>query len=80
MSIGATRRSPPATRPPRSTTCGGRSPADSELPEVHLGLVRVYLATGKMREAKHHVERALRLDATHDEARKFAAMIERGPR
>ena len=54
--------------------------ADSELPEVHLGLVRVYLATGRVREAKHHVERALRLDATHDEARKFAAMIERGPR
>ena len=54
--------------------------ADSELPEVHLGLVRVYLATGRVREAKHHVERALRLDATHEEARKYAAMIERGPR
>lgn len=52
---------------------------DSELPEVHVGLVRVYLATGQMREAKHHVERALRLDATHVEARKYAAMIERGP-
>lgn len=54
--------------------------ADSELPEVHVGLVRVYLATGQMREAKHHVERALRLDATHEEARRYAAMIERGPR
>lgn len=53
--------------------------ADSELPEVHVGLARVYLATGQMREAKHHVERALRLDATHEEARKYAAMIERGP-
>ena len=52
--------------------------ADSELPEVHVGLARVYLATGQMREAKHHVERALRLDATHEEARKYAAMIERG--
>ncbi|MXW01308.1 MAG: tetratricopeptide repeat protein [Holophagales bacterium] len=54
--------------------------ADSELPEVHVGLVRVYLATGQMSEAKHHVERALRLDATHEEARKYAAMIERGAR
>ena len=53
--------------------------ADSELPEVHVGLVRVYLATGQMREAKHHVERALRLDATHEEARKYAALIQRGP-
>ena len=52
---------------------------DSEIPEVHVGLVRVYLATGSMEEAKHHVERALRLDATHEEARKYAALIERGP-
>ena len=51
--------------------------ADSELPEVHVGLVRVFLVTGRMREAKHHVERALRLDATHEEARKYAALIER---
>ncbi len=53
--------------------------ADSELPEVHVGLVRVYIATGRVREARHHVERALRLDATHEEARKYAALIERGP-
>lgn len=52
--------------------------ADSEVPEVHVGLARVYLATGRVAEARHHVERALRLDATHDEARKYAAMIERG--
>ena len=52
---------------------------DSEVPEVHVGLVRVFLALGQVREAKHHVERALRLDATHDEARKYAALIERGP-
>ena len=51
--------------------------ADSELPEVHMGLVRVFLSTGKMREARHHVERALRLDATHEEARKYAALLER---
>lgn len=53
--------------------------ADSEIPEVHVGLARVYLATGKVGEARHHVERALRLDATHAEARKYAALIERGP-
>ncbi len=53
--------------------------ADPDIPEVHVGLVRVYMALGKMREAKHHVERALRLDATHEEARKYAALIERGP-
>ena len=53
--------------------------ADSEIPEVHVGLARVYLATGRVNEAKHHVERALRLDATHEEARKYAALIERGP-
>ena len=53
--------------------------ADSEIPEVHVGLARVYLAGGRMGEAKHHVERALRLDATHAEARKYAALIERGP-
>ena len=53
--------------------------ADAEIPEVHVGLTRVYLAIGRMNEAKHHVERALRLDATHEEARKYAALIERGP-
>jgi Tfp pilus assembly protein PilF len=51
---------------------------DSNLPEVHLGLVRVYLALGKMEEARHHVERALKLDATNAEARKLAAMLSRG--
>lgn len=51
--------------------------ADPEIPEVHVGLIRVYLATGRMAEARHHVERALRLDATHEEARKYAALIER---
>ena len=49
--------------------------ADPELPEVHVGLVRVYLALGKFKEARHHVERALRLDATHKEARKYASLL-----
>lgn len=48
---------------------------DSELPEVHVGLVKVYLALGQRERALHHVERALQLDATHREARKYAAML-----
>ena len=50
---------------------------DSELPEVHVGLARVYLALGQLKQARHHISRALRLDATHEEARKYAALIER---
>ena len=52
--------------------------ADSEVPEVHVGLVRVYLAMGELAKARHHVGRALKLDATHGEARKYAALISRG--
>lgn len=53
--------------------------ADDNLPEVHVGLARVYIALGKLAEAQHHVERALRLDATHEEARKYAALLQRTP-
>lgn len=53
---------------------------DSDVPEVHVGLVKVYLALGERRKALHHVERALRLDATHGEARRFAAMLLGPPR
>ena len=49
---------------------------DTEIPEVHLGIAKVYLATGQKSKAKHHVERALKLDATHPEARRFAMMFE----
>ncbi len=48
---------------------------DSDLPEVHLGLVKVYLALGDRQKALHHLERALKLDATNEEARKYAAML-----
>ena len=51
---------------------------DSEVPEVHVALVKVYLAMGQTEKASHHVERALKLDATHLEARKYAAMLSRG--
>ena len=50
---------------------------DSEIPEVHLGLVKVFIARGDLDRARHHVERALKLDATHDEARRYAAMLSR---
>lgn len=50
--------------------------ADSEVPEVHIGLLKVYLAMGETQKARHHLERALRLDATHTEARRYAAMLD----
>ena len=49
---------------------------DSEVPEVHLGLVKVYLEMGDLDRARHHLGRALRLDATNPEARRFAAMLQ----
>jgi Flp pilus assembly protein TadD len=48
---------------------------DSEVPEVHLGLVKVYLATGDVDKARHHLERALKLDATNPEARRYVLML-----
>lgn len=50
---------------------------DNEIPEVHLALVKVYLAMGELAKARHHVARALRLDATHSEAREYAALLDR---
>jgi tetratricopeptide (TPR) repeat protein len=48
---------------------------DSELPEVHLGLVKVYLALGDMEKARHHLGRALQLDATNQDALQYARML-----
>jgi tetratricopeptide (TPR) repeat protein len=50
---------------------------DSEIPEVHVGLAKVFIARGQLDRAQHHVERALKLDATHDEARRYAALLNR---
>lgn len=50
---------------------------DSEVPEVHVGLAKVYLALGELDKARHHLERALKLDATHRDARALAAMLAR---
>lgn len=48
---------------------------DTELPEVHIGLVKIFLAVGDKDRALHHLERALKLDATHDEARRYAGLL-----
>lgn len=53
---------------------------DSELPEVHVGLAKAYLALGELGRAKHHVERALQLDATHREARDLAVLLAGSPK
>lgn len=48
---------------------------ESELPEVHVGLAKVFLAAGDLASARHHIDRALKLDATHAEARRYAALL-----
>jgi|GraSoiStandDraft_5_1057265.scaffolds.fasta_scaffold19073_2 tetratricopeptide (TPR) repeat protein len=48
---------------------------DSELPEVHLGLVKVYLALGDLEKARHYLGRALKLDATNQDAIQYAKML-----
>jgi Flp pilus assembly protein TadD len=51
---------------------------ESEEAEVHVGLAKVYLGMGDLAKARHHVSRALKLDATHEGARKYAALMSRG--
>jgi Flp pilus assembly protein TadD len=48
---------------------------DSEVPEVHVGLMKVYLALGDLEKAKHYLERALKLDANDREALRYAHLI-----
>lgn len=48
---------------------------DSELPEVHLGLVKLYLALGELERARHHLRRALSLDPTHPEADPYRRLL-----
>lgn len=48
---------------------------DSDLPEVHLGLVKVYVALGDLQSARHFLARALKLDATDQEALHYARML-----
>ncbi len=48
---------------------------DAELPEVHLGLVKVHLAIGDLEKARHYLGRALKLDATNRDALQYARML-----
>jgi tetratricopeptide (TPR) repeat protein len=48
---------------------------DTEAPEVHLALARVYVSLGELRKAKHHLGRATRLEPNNPEALKLAAML-----
>lgn len=49
---------------------------DTEAPEVHIGLTKVYFAVGDLQKTRHHLKRALKLDATHPEARKLLYMLD----
>lgn len=49
---------------------------DTEAPEVHIGLTKVYFALGDLKKTRHHLQRALRLDATHPETRKLLHMLD----
>ena len=48
---------------------------DDELPEVHLGLVKVYLALGDLGKARHYLARSLKLDATSKDALRYARLL-----
>lgn len=48
---------------------------DSEVPEVHVGLTKVYLALGDVERAKHYLERALKLDPNDREALRYAHLL-----
>jgi tetratricopeptide (TPR) repeat protein len=48
---------------------------DSEVPEVHVGLMKVYLALGDLEKARHYLERALKLDANDREALRYARLL-----
>lgn len=47
-----------------------------DLPEVHLGLVKVYLALGDLKRARHHLERVLRLAPQNAEAAEYRALLD----
>ncbi len=48
---------------------------ESELPEVQLGLAKVYLAQGDLDRARHFVERAMQLDPSDKEVQRYAQML-----
>jgi Flp pilus assembly protein TadD len=48
---------------------------DSEVPEVHVGLMKVYLALGDLEKARHYLRRALKLDAKQPEALRYTHLL-----
>lgn len=50
---------------------------NTELPEIHVGLIKVYMALGELDKARHHLERALKLDATQEDALRYARLLGR---
>lgn len=48
---------------------------DTEIPEVHVGLAKVYTALGEVKKAGHHLGRALELDPHHPEALRQRALL-----
>ncbi|MEM7357298.1 MAG: tetratricopeptide repeat protein, partial [Acidobacteriota bacterium] len=52
---------------------------DSEIPEVHLGLVKLYLALGDLRRARHHLRRVEKLDPSHPEAEAYRQLLAESP-
>ena len=54
--------------------CSQSSRHDRQL-EVHLGFVKVYLALGDLEKARHYLDRALKLDATNQDALQYARLL-----
>ncbi|HRC84747.1 MAG TPA: tetratricopeptide repeat protein [Thermoanaerobaculia bacterium] len=48
---------------------------DTEVPEVHVALAKTYLALGDLEKARHHLDRALHLDATNRDALRLAGLL-----
>ena len=46
-----------------------------DVPEVHVALARTYFALGDLEKSRHHLGRALRLDATNADARRLAELM-----
>ncbi len=53
---------------------------DGELPEVHLGLVKLYLALGDFERARHFLARVQELDASHPEIDSYRVFLTESPR
>ncbi len=67
----------PALDAPTVPTAKTPAP-DSEVPEVHLGFVKFYLALGDVEKARYHLERALKLDSTNPDALGYAKLLMKG--